>query len=218
MGTMQWISTKPKDRMVPQTYRERTFPFRSYRAGSIGLMLEFGTIDKRFRKYAMFISVEALLSAVHSRVRHVPWARWGPAGTRIFPLEDCIVKPAGPFWIASYAPLVVRDYNSLRARSMEQTKDSMPSIPPNPSLGPPSIKLFGEHWEGGELDTHLPFREIVAGDLSFERVVQVVADREWFVVISDEVRFFIHLHAPEKPIMSPDREMEREPILLPCTM
>jgi hypothetical protein len=143
----------------------------------------------------MFVSVEALLSIVRSRVRHVPWARWGPAATRVLPLEDGIVRPAGPFWITSYAPLVVRDYNSLRARSMEKVKKSMPSIPPNPSLGPPSTKLFGEHWEGGELNTHLPFREIVAGDLSFERVVQVVADREWFIVISDEVRSFMLLHA-----------------------
>ena len=213
---MEWISTlKPEDRMRSQTSRERPFPFRSYRAGSIGLILKFGTVGKRFRKFAMFISVEALLSAVRSRLRHVPWTRWGPTATRIFPLEDCVVMPAGPFWITSYAPLVVRDYNSLRARSMEKT---MSSIPPNPSLGPPSIKLFGEHWEGGELNTHLPFREIVSGNLSFERVVQVVADREWFVVISDEVRFFMHLHASEKPIMCPDREMEREPILLPCTM
>jgi hypothetical protein len=151
----------------------------------------------------MFVSVEALLSAVHSGVSHVPWADWGPAGTRVFPFYAGIVRSAGPFWITSYAPLVVCDYNYLRARYMKKTKESMPQVSPNPglSLGPLSTKLFGEEWEGGEINTHLPFREFVAAGLSLGRVVQVVADREWFVVLSNEVRSFIHIHALAKQTM-----------------
>jgi hypothetical protein len=194
MSAMEWIPTsKLQDRIESQTSRRRPFPFRSYRAGSIGLILSFGTLDTRFHQYAMFVSVEALLSAVHSGVSHVPWADWGPAGTRVFPFREGVMRPAGPFWITSYAPLVVRDYNYLRSRYMNKTKESRPPVPLGPglSLGPPSTKLCGEHWEGGEINTHLPFREFVAADLSLGRVVQVVGDREWFVVISDEVRSFI---------------------------
>lgn len=203
---MEWIPTsKFQNRTEYETTRRRLFPFRSYRAGSIGLILSFGTLDTGFHRYAMFVSVDALLSVVHSGVSHVPWEDWGPAGTRIFPFGGDIklVRPAGPFWITSYAPLVVCDYNYLRAQHMAKTEESSPLVPPNPgpSLGPLSTKLLGEHWEGGEVNTHLPFREFVAGGLSFSRVVQVVADREWFVVISDEVRSFIHIHALAKPIM-----------------
>lgn len=188
-STMEWIPTsKLQDRIESQQSRRRPFPFHSYRAGSIGLILSFGTLSTGFRPYVMFVSVEALLSAVHSGVSHVPWADWGPAGTRVFPFYAGIVRSAGPFWITSYAPLVVCDYNYLRARYMKKTKESMPQVSPNPglSLGPLSTKLFGEEWEGGEINTHLPFREFVAAGLSLGRVVQVVADREWFVVLSNE--------------------------------
>jgi hypothetical protein len=187
---MEWTPTlKPQDRTEYQTSRGRPFPFRPYKAGTIGLTFGFRTRDKGVTQYSMFISVEALLSAAHSGVRHVPWDDWGPAGTRILALGNS--RPptsAGPFWITNYAPLVVRDYSSLRAWYVKRKHKSNPSIPSYPSLGPPSTKLLGEHWEGGEIKTHLPFRKFVAGEISFKRVVQVVADREWVVVISRTVR------------------------------
>ncbi|KAH8997760.1 hypothetical protein EDB86DRAFT_2828627 [Lactarius hatsudake] len=124
------------------------------------------------------------VSVAHSGVRHVPWADWGPAGTRILPLGNGILpRPAGPFWITNYAPLVVRDYDTLRTQYIKKKKVSIPTTG-EPSLGPPSTKLFGEHWKDGEVKTHLPYRKFVAGGPSFKRVVQVVADREWVVVIS----------------------------------
>lgn len=133
----------------------------------------------------MFVSVEALLSAIQSGASHVPWADWGPAGTRILPLGNGILpRPAGPFWITSYAPLVVCDYNVLRARYIKEKTKSVSLIPTKSSLGPPSTNLFGEHWAKGEIKTHLPFRKFVADGLFFKHVVQVVADREWIVVIA----------------------------------
>ena len=188
---MEWIpASKSQDRRTgSRTSRCKPFPFRPYRAGTILLIVSFGTQDGGSHQHAMFVSVEALLSAVHSGVRHVPWDDWGPAGTRILPLENSIIpRPAGPFWITSYAPLVIRDYNSLRARYVIKKRKSIPSISTHLSPGPPSTKLIGEHWEGGEIKTHLPFRKFVAGGLVFKRVVQVVADREWVVVISRTVR------------------------------
>jgi hypothetical protein len=181
MSSMEWIPTsKPQDRPESQASRRRPFPFRSYRASTIGLVLRFA------HQYAIFVSVDSLLSVVHSRAGHVRWDDWGPTGTRILPLgPDILPRPAGPFWITSYEPLVVRDYNSLRARYIKPKKPSTPAYPP---LGPPTTKMFGKHWAGGEIKTHLPFREFAASDLIFKDVVQVVADREWVVVISRMVR------------------------------
>jgi hypothetical protein len=194
---MEWIPTsKPQDQAQDRAgSRGRPFPFRSHRAGTIGLILKFETRDKSVLQYAMFVSVEALLSAVHSGASHVPWVDWGPAGTRILPLRNGILpRPAGPFWITSYEPLVVRDYNSLRAKK-QKTSARISSIPSKPSLGPPSTILFGEHWEGGEIETHLPFRNFVADGLFFKRAVQVVADREWIVVIARTVRCSMLRHS-----------------------
>ncbi|KAH8982312.1 hypothetical protein EDB86DRAFT_2834397 [Lactarius hatsudake] len=138
---IEWIPTsKPQDRT--RTSRERSFPFRPYRAGTIGLTLSYRTGDGA-RQYSMFVSIGALLSVAHS----------------------------------------VRDYDTLRTQYIKKKKVSIPTTG-EPSLGPPSTKLFGEHWKDGEVKTHLPYRKFVAGGPSFKRVVQVVADREWVVVIS----------------------------------
>ncbi|KAH9164739.1 hypothetical protein EDB89DRAFT_388934 [Lactarius sanguifluus] len=187
MSSMEWIPTsKRQDRTGSETSRGRLFPFRSYRVGTIWLVLSYRTQDRGVRQYSMFVSIGALLSVVHSGMHDVPWANWGPACTRILPLDRIFPQPAGPFWITSYAPLVVCDYDTLRARYIEKKKKStrMSSIPSIPSLGPPSTKLFGEHWTKGEVKTHLPFRKFVASGVSLQCVVQVVADREWVVVIS----------------------------------
>ena len=194
---VEWTPTlKPRDLTGFHTSsRSRPFPFRTCRAGTIGLTFGFRNRDEDVAQYSMFVSVEALLSAAHSGVRHVPWDDWGPAGTRILPLGKGIPPtPAGPFWITNYAPLVVRDYSSLRARYIKKKHKSIPSVPSYPSLGPPSTKLLGEHWAGGEIKTHLPFRKFVASDILFKRVLQVVADREWVVVISRTVLFSIPRH------------------------
>ena len=191
---MEWTPTlKPRDLTGSHTSsRKRLFPFRSYKAGTIGLTFGLRTTDKGVTQYSMFVSVEALLSATRSGVRHVHWNDWGPAGTRILPLGKSIPPTsAGPFWITNYAPLVVRDYSSIRALYIKEKRKSSSSILPYPSLGSPSTKLLGEHWAGGEVKTHLPFRKFVASDIFFKRVLQVVADREWVVVISQTVLFSI---------------------------
>jgi hypothetical protein len=194
----EWVpASKPRDQTRPQTSRGRPFPFRPYRAGTILLILS-PEKDKGVQKYTMFVSIEALLSVVNSGASRVSWADWGPAGTRILPLGNGILpRTAGLFWITSYAPLVFRDYSSLRVRYIKKKKESIPSIPSCTSPGPPSTKLFGE---GDEIKTHLPFREFVAGGLAVKRIVQVVADREWVVVISRTVRCLMLLRASKKSI------------------
>ena len=193
MSGMEWTPTlKPRDEddlTESQTpSRRRPFPFRSYKAGSIGLTFGFRTRDEGTSHYSMLVSVEGLLSAARSGMRHVPWDDWGPAGTRVLPLgKSTPPTSAGPFWITNYAPFVVHDYSSLRVWYIKREHNTIPSTPSYPSLGPPSTKLIGEHWAGGEIETNLPFRKFVASDIFFERVLQVVADRKWVVVISRTV-------------------------------
>ena len=198
VSSMEWTPTlKSQARTEFQTSsRRRPFPFRSYKTSTIGLTFGFRTRDEDFSQYSMFVSVEALLSAARSGVRHVPWDDWGPAGTRILPLgQSSPPTSAGPLWMIDHAPLVVHDYSSLRARYMiKRKRKSSSSIPSYPSLGPPSTKLLGEHWAGGEIETNLPFCKFVASDISFEHVLQVVADREWVVVISQRVLCSIYPH------------------------
>ncbi|SRR6266404_2133215 len=191
---MEWIPTlKPQDRSGSQRSRNRKFPFRPYRAGTIAIFLTYRTHSEGTNQYAIFVSVGALIAAAHSGVIHVPWADWGPAGTRAVRLgKGSLPTPAGHFWITNYAPLVVRDYDSLRARYMtkKKKKKGTKSVPSGgPSPGPRSTTLICEQWEEEEqiIKTSLPCRNFIADGQNFKRVVQVVADREWVVVVSQSV-------------------------------
>ena len=139
----------------------------------------------------MTISVPALQSAILSDpqagpVRTIPWGDWGPAATRVLlnTYGARLPKPAGPFWIAGSSPLVIRDYDLIRARYSRFSGED----PSTSRFGPPVLKsteVFGEHWKTGKLETCLPYRDLVAKDLDF---IRIVADREWIIGISVRVR------------------------------
>jgi hypothetical protein len=160
----------------------------------------------------MTVSIAALLSAIYygcssssessddddddtgnTAVRTLYWPDWGPVATRVLLSSHGgrLPKPAGPFWVTSLSPLVIRDYDVLRMRSTraaaaaEEENDKTSSL-----FGPPvfkSTEVLGEHWVEGRLVTRLPYRDIVAKDLYY---IGVVADREWIIGISVKVRFF----------------------------
>lgn len=121
-------------------------------------------------------------------VRTLHWPDWGPDATRVLVSSHGgrLPKPAGPFWITSFSPLMIRDYDVLRMRltrvataTKEEEKDKT-----SPFFGPPVLKsaeVHGEHWVEGKLVTRLPYRDIVAKDLYY---IGVVADREWIIGIS----------------------------------
>jgi hypothetical protein len=148
----------------------------------------------------MTVSVPALLSVIcaepPSPVRTVSWADWGPAATRVlFNSHGArLPKPAGPFWITGSSPVVIRDYDPLRTRCMLFSAED-----PSTSLfGPPVFKstvVAGEHWKTGRLETHLPYRDLVAKNLDY---IGVVADREWIIGISVRVRSFLGFHTSER--------------------
>jgi len=165
----------------------------------------------------MTVSIAALLSAIYygcsssdssdedddhtgnSAVRTLFWPDWGPAATRVLFSSHGgrLPKPAGPFWITSFSPLVIRDYDLLRMRSTraatataeeeeEEEEVEASSLFESPVFK--STEVRGEHWVEGKLVTRLPYRDIVAKDLYY---VGVLADREWIIGISVKVRLFV---------------------------
>jgi hypothetical protein len=111
----------------------------------------------------------------------------GAPPVHAFPLQKWqLPRPAGPFWITSYAPLVVRDYNSLRARYMKRKgieatgRRSLRSLP----LGHPQLNCLANTGKGVKSRPTYHFASSWRMVYLSGRVVQVVADREWFVVIS----------------------------------
>ncbi|KAI0251758.1 hypothetical protein BJV78DRAFT_1208546 [Lactifluus subvellereus] len=186
----EWIPTSEHDAQSQLT-RKRIAPFRSSRVGTIGLLLEYEPCTPSVRERPgcwMTVSVASLLSAIHpgtSDVPTIPWAAWGPAATRIslYRWGSILPRPAGPFWIIDVSPLVVRDYDPLRtrrARSMAEDRSPSPSRPPVFS----STKVLGQHWVAGEVETRLPFRDVVEKNVRLERYIGFVADREWIIEIS----------------------------------
>jgi hypothetical protein len=213
--TSSWCGTRSQQQQLP---RKRVVPFRSSKVGTIGLLLEHEMRTASVRVLPscwMTVSIAALLSAIYygcsssdssdddddhtggnTAVRTLYWPDWGPTATRVLVSSHGgrQPKPAGPFWITSFSPLVVRDYDVLRMRSTraataaaaeEEEDDKTSSL-----FGPPvfkSTEVLGEHWVEGKLVTRLPYRDIVAKDLYY---IGVVADREWIIGISVKVRFF----------------------------
>ena len=226
----EWVPTSSWEgtRSQQQLPRKRVVPFRSSKVGTIGLLLEHEMRTASVRVLPscwMTVSIPALLSAIYygcssssdssddgvddhtetTGVRTLYWPDWGPAATRVLLSSHGgrQPKPAGPFWIMSFSPLVIRDYDLLRMRSTragtapaeEEDKKEKENLKEGNDktlslFGPPvfkSTEVLGEHWVEGKLVTGLPYRDIVAKDLYY---VGVVADREWIIGISVKVRFF----------------------------
>ena len=195
MAIKEWVPTS-KYHARSSSSRKHHIPFYSSTVGTIALLLDYRTssIGHPFR-CAIIISVAAILSVVCTTndACNVPWKDWGPSGTRIFELETTLLKPVGPFWIMDLSPLVVRDYDILRTRCIQPTTVDTSSSHPQPLVSS-STEVFGEYWEAGSVETHLPYRDVVANDLDFRRFPWIMADREWLVGIMALVRSFLRAH------------------------
>ena len=239
--TSSWYETQSQQHQ--QLPRKRVVPFRSSKVATIGLLLdhEMRTASVRVLPSCwMTVSIAALLSAIyygcssssdssdddddHTRstaVRTLFWPDWGPAATRVlFSTQGGrLPKPAGPFWITSFSPLIIRDYDVLRMRSTraatvaeEKENDKTSS-----HFGPPvvrSTEVPGEHWVEGKLVTRLPYRDIVAKDLYY---IGVIADREWIIGISVKVRLFFLVSGPLVPLTERTDRVLRG-CITPCIM
>ncbi|KAI9453022.1 hypothetical protein BJY52DRAFT_1189871 [Lactarius psammicola] len=177
----EWVSTS-KHHPRSDDARRRPVPFRSSKVGSIRFALDYHILSESTYSdypYTMVVSVTELLSNIRTDRRSVPWTDWGPALTRISPMprEMFPPRPAGPFWINQYSPLMKRDYEFLRARCS-------PSVATKTSPVFSPSKVEGKQWVGGAVETCLPYRDFIIQNLHFDSSQQVLADREWLVDIS----------------------------------
>jgi hypothetical protein len=179
----EWV---PTSRQYTQcrSSRGHHIPFYSPTVGTIALTLHYHTARGFSSLYRMIISVAGLLSVIRTGVRNIPWVDWGPSSTHLF--ETTLLNAAGPFWITGFSPLVFRDYGLMRTRYTQSMAEDTSSLQSRPSVF--STQVFDRHGGPNNIETYLPYRDIVANHLNFRRFNRVMADREWIVGIMDKVR------------------------------
>jgi len=193
----EWVATS-RNQDFPSSSRRHLVPFRSCKIRTLSLSLDYKLSDSTHR-YGMIVSVSTLLSAARSYcgdVRTIPWVGWGPAATHIFPFGlDAhgspryeMAIPAGPFWVMedTELKLVIQDYDCLRKWQMQATDEDTSSLS-RPTVT--AAKAIGQHWAAGEVETHLPHRDVITIESRDESMYGTMAliDREWFVGISHGV-------------------------------
>lgn len=201
----EWVPTS-RHQDYPQSSRQRLVPFRSCRIGTLFFSVDYTPFNSSFaQSYGMIVNIAALLSAVRSdppRVRTIPWERWGPAATRVFPLRGdgrfrCgLPCPAGPFWIMedSLRELVIQDFDLQGKWQIQATTESASSVSRRTVI---PTKVVAQHWGGGKVKTHLPYRDVVTIDSRWRPMygTSTLIDREWFIRISRRVsRWFLIVH------------------------
>jgi len=191
-SAMEWV---PTSRHYKWSRSSRGYhnPFYSSTVGTIGLLFHYRVATGYSLKCTMIISIAGLLSVIRTGVRDIPWVDWGPSITRFSQEGPSVtVDPTlGPFWIIGLSPLTVRDYGLMCMGDIESMAEDMSSWQSRPRPVAFSTKVYGTHWVGNQIETYLPYRDIVANDLHVDYYRGLVlADREWIVRIVREVRGF----------------------------
>jgi len=187
----EWV---PTSKSYTRTRSSRGYhaPFYTSEIGTIALRFQYQLQFKVGYSYALIISVAALVSVIPTDVRNVPWEDWGPSSTHLFKMKTTQLTSLGPFWIIDYrSPVdwitdnrspVVRQYDLVRRTRYTQliagNKSLLQSRPP--IVDSQSVFQY-------DIDTHLPYRELMANHLDFSRFDRVKADREWIIGIITRV-------------------------------
>jgi len=187
----EWVPTSPYQDYT-QSSRQRLVPFRSCRVGTLFFSVDYNPLhSSSAQRYGMIVNIAALLSAArldHQRVRTIPWSKWGPTATRVFPFHCGVACPAGPFWIMEDTPrtLIIQDYDLQGKLRIQATAENVSSVS-RPTAMP--TKAFGQHWGAGKVNTHLPYRDVVAIDSRRRPMygTSTLIDREWFLRVSRRV-------------------------------
>ena len=155
----------------------------------LGLMYQpRGGLD---HSYAMIISVQALLSAIRAGVCNVPWEDWGPSSTHVFETRTRTIRyliPVGPFLITDPLSLVVRHYDLWHTHYTQSTAEDLSLLQ---TRAPPFISTEAfQH----NVETNLPYRDVVMDEINLYNRAYIVADREWVVRVEPSVRgFCVHM-------------------------
>ena len=179
---MECVPTS-KDHSQSRTSRGRHVPFYSSTVSTLAIIFNHDRSRETLHRpcsYAIIISVEALLPAIHAGARSVPWVDWGPSKTHIFEINQ--LASAGPSWITDFSPLTIRQYDLRRTQHTQPTAEGTLSSQTGPPLFP-STEEFSEPRDENNTQTNLPYRDVVANDLNFltGTFSQILVDREWVV-------------------------------------
>ena len=184
---MEWVPTSMRYKRS-RSSRGYHNPFYSCTVGTLGLRLHYRVASAYSFNCTMIISTMGLISAIRTGVHNIPWVDWGPSITH-FSREN-LSRTAGPFWVLDLSPLTVRSYGHMCMGHVESMAEDMSSSQSRPRPVVFSTKVCGKHWVENQVETHLPYRDIVANDLPVDVIGVVLADREWIVCMEYEVRGF----------------------------
>jgi hypothetical protein len=182
----EWVPTS-KNYAQSRSSRESHAHFYSSTVGTVALFLDYRLPGQKclVHRYALIIDVEALLYTIRTGARNVPWANWGPSSTHLF--KTILLYPAGPSWMTSLSPPVLRQYYPRRTRyTQSMLADASSSSRAGPQVFS-STEVSDELWDECSIETKLPYRDVVVNDLTLVQMGyfhQILADREWVVGIS----------------------------------
>jgi hypothetical protein len=184
-STEEWVPTS-KNYAQSRSSRASNAPFYSSTVGTIALFLDYRLLGKecRVHSYTLIIDVEALLYAIRTGARNVRWADWGPSNTHLS--KPIRLHPAGPSWITSLSPPVLRQYYPRRTRYIQSMLDVSSSSRAGPQVFS-STEVSDELWDECSIETKLPYRDVVVNDLNLGpkgHFQQIFADREWVIRIA----------------------------------
>ena len=179
----KWVPTS-KSYVRTKSSRVHHLPFYTSTISTIALRFYYQLKGEHTNSYALIISVAALVSAIPTNLRNVPWEDWGPSCTHLFKTAIPQLTSLGPFWI-THGPESVRQYDLRRmgyTRPKAGDKSSLQSRPP--VVDPTNIFQC-------DIETHLPYRDVMIQNEDLYKSSYIVADREWVVgVVSG---FFVHI-------------------------
>jgi len=168
-----------KSYMRTRSSRGYHLPFYSSAIGTIALHFQY-QLHWQFdfpSSYALIISAAALISAIPTDVRNIPWEDWGPSNTHFFEIPVAGLRSVGPFWITSRPPPVVRQYDlhTRYTQLMAGDESSLQSMAHNIV----SKKVFQY-----DIKTHLPYCDVMIENKDLCDSGYIVADREWAIGVT----------------------------------
>ena len=172
----KWVPTS-KSYVRTKSSRGHHVPFYTSEVSTMALHFRYQTPAQFPTSYALIISVEALVSAIRTDLRNVPWEDWGPSSTHFFKMAAMELIPLGPFWIIDGRPPVARQYDLWPTRHiqlMARDKSSSQLRPPISDL----TNIFRY-----DIKTHLSYRDVMIENKDFynNSGYILLADREWVV-------------------------------------
>ena len=182
----EWVPTS-KSYVRTRSSRGHHVPFYTSAIGTIALRFQYQLPSKPPNTYALIIGVAALISAIPTDSRNVPWEDWGPSSTDLFKIPTALLTSLGPFWITEHrlGSPVVRQYDLWRTQHTQLIVGDKPSLQSRPPIVD-STKIFQY-----DIETHLPYRDVMVPNEDLYESGYIVADREWFVRVSFPVSGFV---------------------------